>query len=137
MSATCIALEQYGCSRENEKLQIVWDTPENIARKLDQLHSVFNGCKCKTGCTTRRCKCNKENNRCGPGCNCLNCSNTMTAHHEGAVEELEIEEVIENRNFSESELTDDSEDDLVPEIHQDKKIDEIMHFVFGVDYDSD
>ena len=40
------------------------------------LEYVFHGCKCKTGCHTRRYECKKDETTCRPGCQCIGCSNT-------------------------------------------------------------
>ena len=32
-------------------------------------------CKCKSGCKSKRCSCNKNNSKCGNSCECENCKN--------------------------------------------------------------
>ena len=55
-----IALTGYGWSRQGESLDVVWDVPRNIQRAKQRAKPVLGGCKCKTGCGTRRCGCRKN-----------------------------------------------------------------------------
>lgn len=50
-----------------------WLTQENINKIEGHIAYLMKGCKCKTGCTTRRCRCKKGNLHCGPSCQCINC----------------------------------------------------------------
>ena len=72
-------LTDYGWKRENGKLQIVWEIPENIAKPKASLDFFLAGCKCKTGCTTRICSCKKKDRSCGPSCSCHFCRNNQNA----------------------------------------------------------
>ena len=98
---------------------------------------VLNGCKCKTGCSTRRCKCNKSSKRCGPGCRCIGCSNgpTTQAPTRPELHDLEVEDQL-NQHSADEGFTDESEDDLdPPDICED--VEDIMTSVFGEEFDSD
>ena len=56
----CTDLEKYGWTRDSEgKLDIIWDTPENVSKAKEIVNQTFSGCKCKTGCDTRKCSCKK------------------------------------------------------------------------------
>ena len=69
-------LKDYGWIRVDGQLQVVWDTPENTLKVKERLDFALSGCKCKTGCKTRRCKCLKSGKTCGPGCECVSCDNS-------------------------------------------------------------
>ena len=69
-------------------------------------------------------------------CNCVNCRNLYVTHHQDQdvddIHELELEELVQEAQSLEDEFINDSDDDLMIE-----EVDEIMHFVFGEDFDSD
>ena len=48
-------MTEYGWKRENGRLQIVWEVPENIIKSVSTLDFFLSGCRCKTGCSTRIC----------------------------------------------------------------------------------
>lgn len=52
------------------------------------------------------------------------------------VEELEVEEILGERNDGTEELVEDSDDDL-SDLEVDEETQEIMHYVFGDDTDTD
>ena len=56
-------------------LSIDWDSNENQATVNERVLLLTKGCKCKTGCTTGRCGCQKKGQSCSEGCACLHCSN--------------------------------------------------------------
>ena len=70
------ALTDYGWKRQNGKLQIEWEVPQNIAKSKSSIDFFLSGCKCKTGCSTRICSCKKKERKCGPSCSCHFCKNT-------------------------------------------------------------
>ena len=55
-------MTEYGWKRENGRLQIVWEVPENIIKSVSTLDFFHSGCRCKTGCSTRICSCKKTEN---------------------------------------------------------------------------
>ena len=59
-------------------LDIVWEISENIAKSKASLNFFLDGCKCKTGCTTRIYSCGKNERSCGPSCSCHFCKNNPT-----------------------------------------------------------
>ncbi len=124
-----IALTTYGWQRNNEnKLEIVWDTPENIAKVQSTLEHVLHGCKCKTGCNTRRCKCKKAAKECGPGCQCTGCSNTP-ASSPPINEDLQILEIDDRLDRESDDASTEASDDDSDNIDND--IDQIFEEVFG------
>ena len=75
---------------------------KHIQNPQAHINYILNGCKCKTGCVTKRCRCKKDGVTCGPGCNCLNCKNKAhEATHLKAtsadVAELEEQELLGER----------------------------------------
>lgn len=66
---------QYGYSLEGGSLSVIWDSPTNMQKVDDLVKELTTGCKCKSGCTTRRCSCNKNHKVCSAGCSCCNCMN--------------------------------------------------------------
>ena len=92
---------------------------------------MLNGCKCKTGCTTKRCKCQKLLCTCGPGCRCTNCCHVHTQGSKGQLDQelhqLEIES--QQTPWEMDEYADGSQDEVHTE--SEEKADQIMDFVFG------
>ena len=70
----------------------------------------------------------KRNKKCGPGCNCIHCGNLCVTAED--VDELEIEELTQESQVMDDGHINDSDDDLIEQ-------DEITHFVFGEESDSD
>ena len=68
-------LENFGWKLDSGKLEIVWDTEENMTRINERVEKLKKGCGCTTGCDTRKCSCFKINKLCEPGCTCINCKN--------------------------------------------------------------
>ena len=145
-----IALTDYGWIKNVEKLEIQWDTPENVVLAKQKVNYVLNGCKCKTGCHSRVCGCKKKNKNCGPGCRCIGCGNgpsintySNVAHFlddDGDTDELHCLEVQDILNESSDEgYTDESDDDTDQfrkdlDLHE-RDVDSIMAHVFGDDDD--
>ena len=71
------------------------------------------GCKCKSGCRTKRCGCKQNGKQCGPGCRCLNCENVLTTNalcpEEHSLMDLDIAEEVEIGHDSETESEIESE----------------------------
>ena len=57
------ARTEYGWRKETGSLDIVWEVSAKSKSSLDYFLA---GCKCKTGCTTRKCSCRKKERQCGP-----------------------------------------------------------------------
>ena len=45
-------LTDYGWTLSDNKLAVLWDTPENMETIRQRVHLLLKGCKCVTGCTT-------------------------------------------------------------------------------------
>ena len=135
---TFTALDCIGCKKNDGRLEIEWETPENQAKTRERVQHVLNGCKCKTGCTTKRCKCKRQLQGCGPGCHCLNCQN-MPIHQSSwkvdeEIHQLEVED--QDQHEATEEYVDDSDEDDRLEMN-DEGIDEIMDNVFGSESDTE
>ena len=122
-----IALTEYG-----------WvHTSDNITAVQRRVEHALKGCKCKTGCATRRCTCMKEGRSCGPGCQCVHCTNSATCPPVNTeLHNLEIED--------EKQMSDDSTDTSSDEIEDENQEYEeymntahLMMSVFGEDSDSE
>lgn len=103
---------------------MVWESHDNIEKVQKRIDYIMSGCKCKTGCATRRCKCVKDCQKCGPGCRCILCENvhretTTSIAHEHSDEEDE--------DYSSSYDTE-PEDEY---IGKDKDTENILDTVFG------
>lgn len=123
---------------------MTWDTATNVHMVQSTVDYLTKGCKCKTGCGTRRCKCKKDAKMCGPSCRCVNCTNSMQYMiQQQTAEEIcdEIQEEIreqekdgeyEDEEYEDEELSDkegNSDDDKL-----DEEVNEIMEEVFGVPF---
>ena len=75
------------------------------------------GCGCRTGCSTARCKCKKNNHQCGPGCKCVGCTNVSID------------------TSSNTHLTDDSPSESESSSGDDgleEEVDTLMTDIFGI-----
>ena len=120
----------------------MWEVEENIQKSKASLEFVMSGCKCKKGCCDRKCSCQRKEKLCGPGCKCRNCQNTTTTTTTQGIslDLVEIQDLLEEEQTSETEYVDSSDDDLEEfreEMMGDEELDEIMHNVFGDDSDED
>ena len=100
-------------------IQLSSETLENQAKIRERIQHVLNGCKCKTGCTTKRCKCKRQLQGCGPGCHCLNCQNLPVHQSSQNVDEeihqMEVED--QDHHHATEEYVDDSDEDDQPEMN--------------------
>ena len=117
-------LQGHGWKRqESGRIEIDWDSEENIKKVKDRVQLLLKGCNCKSGCKTMRCGCKKKKMECGSGCRCIGCENDIKAHREGREEEeteMETAEIEEPREETQMETT-----------YTQDSIDEIMETVFG------
>lgn len=127
-------MSNYGWFRENGQLKIKWDTEENITTIEKNIAYLTNGCKCKTGCSTRRCGCKKGNMKCGPSCHCVNCVNSGQQCAENSEEHNEIlDEILDEEEDGEydTEVSKESEE----QEEEDYNISDITHLmeeIFGI-----
>ncbi len=125
-------LSEYRWAFKNGSLTMEWDTTQNIERIHNRLQALTKGCKCATGCSTKRCSCRKRGNTCSAGCECTNCCNTSEGsvnpdvpETDSAIRELSIEEDMDSRTYAEA---DDVSDFIFNE-----EVDDIIDFVFNND----
>ena len=126
---------QYGWYGKDGQLKVHWDTEDNMKKVVDKVDYLTKGCRCKTGCTSKRCKCKKAELHCGPSYQCLNCMNNQqyTSQQADSEQEEVIEELAEARKKDgedESEDSDEDENDIM-----ELEIDETMNEVFGALFD--
>ena len=84
----------------------------------DRINVLLKGCKCITGCASKRCSCKKKGTYCSEGCECINCCNihVYTQHNQDDAE-VALEEHI-----------------TLQELHDDT--DDLMDWVFGTECDA-
>lgn len=131
----------------------MWDTPEAQQVVKKRLDFVLSGCGCKTGCNTKRCKCFKQGQGCGPGCRCVGCINPVSTQSENLEREemeedasneevvttwqdlhnLEVQDMIHSHDI-EAFVDNDSDSDSEP-IKEDEELDKLMMNVFGDGFD--
>ena len=115
-----LPLNEYGWKISDSELRIDWDDATNMEQVRKAVQMLLKGCSCKKGCKTRRCGCLKDGRKCGPGCSCSNCENSLTGTAPTAREEIddevETEEMQEDQALRDqyaSYLVDDNECDEV------------------------
>lgn len=135
-SFTYSDLDGNGWTRKNGCLEIVWEEEEHLRKAKERIDYVLNGCKCKTGCGTNRCKCRKGGKKCGPGCQCMSCANLgAEGVRDEEVHEMEIEGQ-EDIDEEEAYITDEDETSYSAE-YEDEELDNIMTMVFGEEEDDE
>ena len=119
-SLSPLATQEYGWKISDSELRIDWDDATNMEQVRKAVQLLLKGCSCKKGCKTRRCGCLKDGRKCGPGCSCSNCENSLTGTAPTAREEIddevETEEMQEDQALRDqyaSYLVDDNECDEV------------------------
>ena len=128
-------LSEHGWFREQDCLKVAWDSPENLQKVQRTVDFLTQGCQCKTGCTTLRCGCTKEDIRCGPSCHCINCKNTKSTQKQSKGEQEIYQEVLEEiKDLGEiSDLeTSDNEHEILDDLN--REIDCMMEDIFGVPF---
>ena len=58
----------YGWKIQDDTLTIEWDMEKNIQSIRDRILILTKGCKCASGCATKRCGCKKKSQYCSAGC---------------------------------------------------------------------
>lgn len=77
-------------------LKVVWEMAEHVVSIQERVAMLTRGCGCKTGCRTKRCKCAKMGQYCGPGCKCNQCRNLESRSAvSDSEDELQLEEEVE------------------------------------------
>ena len=90
----------------------LWESEKSQKVARDRIKYVLKGCKCKTGCTSNRCKCKRSAHKCGPGCQCTNCRNTHndTEGWDEGIQQLEMED---QEDLEENKYIEESDDEEV------------------------
>ena len=88
----------------------MWDVPENIQKVKERVEYVLSGCKCKTGCGTRRCKCRKSGRSCGPGCQCHGCVNVPNSPETDSLEDTVAVDVMRAESEQQEYMNESDED---------------------------
>ncbi len=109
----------YGWDIQDGTLSVIWDSQENLDAVRERVSALLKGCKCATGCTTKRCSCRKNRRECSVGCDCTNCSNTTQLQEE----------------VTESEVTVVAIDEVIRGV--DEEVDDIIDWVFGDPLDTE
>ena len=106
----------------------MWKNETSKEKVKDRPDYFLNGCKYKTGCCSKRCKCKKAGRVCGPSCLCINCANTCCYSEcwDEEVKELEAEGQVDDI----CEYADESEDEDMA-TYEDKNTNLIMKSVLG------
>ncbi|VDI17940.1 Hypothetical predicted protein [Mytilus galloprovincialis] len=101
------------------QLDVVWDSPENLQKVINNIKLWTAGCNClKSDCNSKICGCTKINMACGPGCKCgSSCKNKNVNSQVCNTEETEentAEAVASTRvlNNSESDGSDFGDDTM-------------------------
>ena len=105
-------LEQYGWVVKGNKLNIVWDTDENIKKFESRVKLWTHGCSCTTGCKNNRCGCRQKKSSCSPGCKCgSNCHNFSFESVNGDTEVLLCPDAnTSTSSYENNEVEDDDGD---------------------------
>jgi hypothetical protein len=97
--------------------ELVYDFKVQMRRIEAQVELVLKGCGCKTGCASKKCKCQKVGERCSVACRCVGCTN-IPIHASGkedgaaAVGELaQSAEQVRRKPASEGGVDGDDEND--------------------------
>lgn len=61
-------------------------------------------CKCKSGCSNRRCKCLRNNEACDESCGCSDCENPLNGVDVEALSVCTIQNIAEYKDLSDDEL---------------------------------
>ena len=111
-------ITEYGWTLSDNKLAVLWDTPQYIEAIRQRVRLLLKQCKCVTGCTTKRCSCKRNNTQCSEGCQCTNCLNMPRI--EGS-KDIDLAEIA-------------LEEEVTTDITQlDADTDELLDWVFGAE----
>lgn len=104
------------------------DNQDSLKVILDHIHDLYGvgthqvyhtdsltrGCRCRKGCSTRRCKCFREGKLCAIGCRCRDCTNSEIKRQEQHAEHLSGEGSVDCNSESSGDdnhgYTDSSKD---------------------------
>ena len=106
-------ITNWGWQLVENRLTIIWDTPENIAAIRDRVQLLLRGCKCATGCNTGRCGCRKKQRECSEGCECRNCLNMSCSATYPRTSEPELAEIAVEESVAASDILPEDTEELV------------------------
>ena len=72
-------LEGNGWAVDGDNVDVVWDTADGVQAAQDPLDTLRTGCRWRSGCMTRRCRCQQAGKVCTLVCKCCNCANKEVA----------------------------------------------------------
>ncbi len=112
-------LQNHGWGLKEDELTITWESDKNVQNRVD---SLLRGCKCSTGCLTKRCGCRRQGRDCSLGCQCISCTNTTYSRLDNEKEEVTAISL---------------EEDMQAERLKDREGDDILDWVFGQDHETE
>ena len=125
-------LVQYGWIVKNDTLTFDWESEKNVSAVQERVHRLLKGCKCKTGCGSKRCGCKGKDRKCCIGCECVNCTNTdadcsssstlTTTSGDTNLLDVTLDEYLNEVSTTNTDST------IIPE-----DVDDLMDWVFGVE----
>ena len=126
-------MEAFGWTRHNGELEVTWESVEHQEKAKDKVDYILKGCKCsKTGCRNKQCKCKKSGRFCGPGCQCINCTNFHGGGEEWDEEVNQLEVEGQDCDWEGEEYVEESDSEaLDADMYEDEETNQIMAFVFG------
>ena len=74
-------IDYFGWSVNENSLVVNWDSDKNVMAIRKRVTFLTKGCGCRTGCTSKKCKCVRDEIPCGPGCLCKNCKNPKNGNN--------------------------------------------------------
>ena len=131
-----LPMDHYGWIMNGNRLEMIWDTEDNIKKVDDQINYYLKGCGCQKSNCSGVCGCKKKGHHCGPGCAC---SPQSCKNQPACTSELTSTPTIQNSDESSSSVSDDSGDkgsvyndkEVLYVEELDKEVDEIMVDIFG------
>ncbi len=72
---------------------------------------LLKGCKCKAGCSTKRCSCRNKGRNCSIGCDCINCTNTQMKENDELLD-IVVDEYLTEVTRESSDVPDEANDIL-------------------------
>ena len=67
---TPLPINMFGWQKDDNDIQVMWDSPENIQKVKERVTFLAQGCGCRSGCKNRQCRCVKNKTVCGPTRTC-------------------------------------------------------------------
>ena len=102
--------ETSGWLKTDDGYSIDWEATETKLKIQQNLDFLSKGCKCKSGCKTKRCGCQKKDAKCGEGCECKGCVNLPLSEpvNNEPVNIEQVDEESENESDIESDYSTSS-----------------------------